>query len=143
MKPRSRVLLAVLGIGSLVVAIAGFRLVHQRLSPFVAPGRPQTSPSGTFEASCEERPGPHHRFRITNSADGRAVQLSPDFSCSWAHALFATWGERDEFWVYSGDIGLYIFEPVADGSWPGRPHTTEKLPPIIREILPRVLGGKR
>jgi len=73
------------------------------------------SPDGRFLLSVAQ-PGPQQlAFRVTTT-EGAEV-LAPDDRWAAGHRTHFLWDDDGRVWVYSSDIGTYVWEESKDGTW--------------------------
>lgn len=108
-------------------------------SGLATPDHPAASPSGKFRLEVREETlekTRHWRFTIT----GGEKPFTPDEAYRTRDALFILWDEHDRVWVYSGDVGTFIWEQAGDRAWQkhayaDRPDTP--VPALLQQLRPR------
>jgi hypothetical protein len=101
------------------------------------PGHDVPSPSGDFD------------LRVVDDDDGWHVEISgegtptyvADRSFSPRFRTYVLWDDEDRVWVYSSDVGTFVWER-GDGTWTSRPWRGSGLtaPAFLREAVPARFG---
>lgn len=95
------------------------------------PSQSQQSPSGKYTLRVIETQQDgilYWTFEIIND-QGNPVFYCPD-QFDIRHSTIILWDDADRVWVYSGDVGLYIWEMSAnDHSWKKSGYSQSSLTP--------------
>lgn len=108
------------------------------------PGHPQRSPSGRYELiaiECGRREWCFH-IQPTRAEDSAEEFTIPDRYRPF-HRLYAVWGTDDTVWIYSSDIGTYLWRQTELTTWTKTAwvDTDEQLPERIRGLVPHPVRG--
>lgn len=78
---------------------------------------------------------------LARDTDGRAgdIVYRCDRLFSVFHTVLFTWDGRDRVWVYSGDVGTFIWELGGEGEWVYRERDGEPWPEYLRRRVPKFL----
>ena len=104
--------------------------------------KPATSPSGqhTLVVKEEENEGnsPDLYFQILDQQGALLFEAEERFSDR--HMTFFLWDQEDRVWVYSGDVGTFIWEQAGDASrWVKSSYADSDIPPpdFLKEARPQ------
>lgn len=109
---------------------------------------PLISPSGMYQLNVYEeiKEGViNNRFsiyRITNEKiESTPVFISDDYYRT-RDALFFLWDIDDRVWVYSGDVGTFFWEYVAEGDWEKHKYKDSNISPpdLLVKLRPSVFN---
>lgn len=100
--------------------------------------RSALSSSGDYELQVVEllEQGSFYQFQIIDTQNGELLYQSDD-KFATRHTIFILWGESDDVWVYSGDVGTFYWTKEGD-SWKKQDDTPyENAPDFLKEIRPK------
>lgn len=100
------------------------------------PGRDVESPSGKYRLRVIEEDNGELTFEVLGEAVER---YRADVSYSDRFTTYFLWDDTaDKVWVYSGDVGTYIWE-LKESGWSSRPWRGSGLmaPTFLQEEVPR------
>ncbi len=102
------------------------------------PGHDVPSPSGERTLHVVEA---DDGWSFEIAGDDGVVDYVADRTFSPRFRLYMLWDDDDRVWVYSSDVGTYVWERD-DGSWTARPWRGSGLtaPAYLRQAVPRRFG---
>lgn len=108
---------------------------------------PVISPSGKYQMKIVEENNSEVRavkFVIYKISNGQ-VESTPIYS---SHESFRTrdtvlfvWGEDDNVWVYSGDVGTFFWTCVSEKNWEKYAYAENKevsVPELLKKLRPKI-----
>lgn len=101
---------------------------------------PFQSPSGSYTLQVHEEPGdgaPNQFFTISDASGSVVYTAAERFS--QRHRTYFVWGDNDTVWVYSGDVGTYVWQPTADPAvWTSQSYRESGLPApqVLKDLRP-------
>ena len=101
------------------------------------------SPSGAYQLTVKKG---HDDANFWSFEIRRVATSDPEFASSdrfyTRHTTYILWGESDEVWVYSGDVGTFIWRRQPDGRWEKNLHiygaATESVPDGLKILKPKL-----
>lgn len=99
-------------------------------------GRPSWSPSGEYQLIVgADTPGSTAHFYLTNRQGVRVFTAADRFDLR--HNTYFFWDKDDQVWVYSGDLGLFIWRNDPKSGWTRRAYEKgrDALPSYLQEHL--------
>jgi hypothetical protein len=103
------------------------------------PGHDVSSPSGAFDLRVVDGDDGWH---VEIVGDDGAVEHVADRSFSPRFRTYVLWDDDDRVWVYSSDVGTYVWERADDETWSDRPWRGSGLtaPAHLRRAVPERFG---
>jgi hypothetical protein len=103
------------------------------------------SPSGAFRLTVKEGrdDASFWTFEIRRVATSDLEFASNDRFYT-RHTTHILWGKSDEVWVYSGDVGTFVWRKQADGHWEKNPYVygtaAESVPDGLKILKPKLFN---
>jgi hypothetical protein len=138
--------IVVLAVG---LAFVGLKRRHDRgqmaCGVCAEPGRPRSSASGRYLLAVDVAGGAFDRYALISVVDTTASYATPEQArmrlpgrYTTRHRTHVMWDREERVWVYSGDVGTYVYTG-AGGSWERRAAVdTDLCPP---EEMARLASG--
>lgn len=107
----------------------------ERLSPSEV-GRPIWSPSGEYQLYVDpDEQGLSASFSLTNRQGEEVFHAKDQFDLR--HNTYILWDKDNQVWVYSGDLGLFIWRNESESGWTRRAYEKgqDVLPLYLQERL--------
>lgn len=107
------------------------------------PNNPVKSTSGKYELKIVETNdnGVNSFMFIINSMDGEKKELfRSEEKFRVRDTLYFLWDENDKVWVYSGDVGTFIWTKITDDNWEKQPYAEVKdlnPPELLKKLKPK------
>ncbi len=156
--PRNRLLAAIVAVACAAPLLGcgdgsgDRRMSDEAAARLATPEHAVTSPSGDFrlelatgQYSGDEGSGEFVRIRIVDRDGDTVHDSSKRFSARFA--TDALWDDAvDRVWVYSSDVGAFVWDREADGEWamrtlkPRDVAAADPPPPLLVERRPNVFG---
>ncbi len=123
---------------AILMGVGCMRSEHLSLSEV---GHPTWSPSGEYQLHVDpDEQGSSAYFSLTNRQGEQVFRTTDQFDLR--HNTYILWDRDNQVWVYSGDLGLFIWRNEPESGWTRRAYEKgqDLLPPYLQEHLdPSVL----
>jgi hypothetical protein len=127
---------------AMLAVVCGCR--SRKSDALASPGHDVVSPSGKLKLAVAEEDSPGGRmlrFEIRDAtAPGQVLYRCPD-AFSARHRTFFLWGPGDAVWVYSGDVGTYVWLERQRSRWEKELYTTTSgatVPEELKRLKPKL-----